>query len=500
MQTATAKKIEIEELPTEIPACHELILGLQDHVHQLSHQLDWFKRHVFGKRSEKLPDNAAQLSLLAQIDPMEQKGSEQPVIEIPAHSRKKHPGRTKLPQEFPRKREEYYPAEKTCSGCSKELTRIGQDVTEVLEYQPASLFICEHVSVKYACSCCKEKIYAGQIPVDAQVADGGRAGASLAAHVITAKYADHLPLHRQERIFLRHGIKLSRSTLCDWVAQGAQVLEPVYNALKKEILATGYVQADETPVKVQGDANGILRGQLWGIRSGVKAMTAFRYDESRSAEAASELLGEFEGYIQTDAFAGYNNLFTADGAKRKQLGCWAHVRRKFFEAQNASAIRAQQMLLLIRQLYAIERDVKKEPPEEKQRVRAECALPVLSEIKQCLDYWITDELPKSPLFAAVQYALNQWPELVRYTEDGRLRIDNNAIEQEIRPIAVGRKNWLFCGSHAGATRAALLYSLVNTCRLNAIDPFAYISDVIRKVRRGHDPTSLTPIAWKAALV
>ena len=489
---ASAAKLK-EELPSEVSLLHEMIVGLEEHNRDLQRQLEWFKRHVFGKRTERLVTDPSQLSLLPQEETLAAEESKQ---EISAHARKKHPGRREIPEDVPKERIEYLPEVTTCGGCGKELSRIGEEITKELDYQPANLLLREHVRVKLACQCCKSGVMIGVLPRAIPLIEKGRVGPGLLAQIVTSKYCDHLPLHRLEAIFKRQGVTIPRSTQCDWVAQAAGLLEPVYKELLKEAKTSGYVQMDETPVKYQDEANYLHNGYLWAIRSGVSPTVAFEFDESRSKAVPLRLLDKFEGYVQVDDYGGYDEL--CSDPRRTRVACWAHVRRKFFEAQSSASVRSAEMLALIKQLYTIEREIKEKSPEERKLLRNNRAGPILLTIRSRSEVWQQTELPKSPLAIAIRYTLNQWKELCRYLDDGRIRIDNNAVEQQIRPIAIGRKNYLFFGSVDGGRRAAVLYTVINSCKLAGIDPFAYLRDIFPLVHTESEIAKLTPLGWKAS--
>ena len=493
--SATNAATKKQGLPTDVALLHEIVTGLEEQVSSLQRQLDWFKRHVFGKRSERVADDPNQLELLSAV-PQTIAPAPVETQEIPAHTRSKHPGRREIPENIPRERTEYLPDETVCGGCGKELSRIGEEITKELDYQPASLILREHARIKLACSCCKSGVQIGELPAGVPVIEKGRVGPGLLAQVVTSKYCDHLPLHRLEGIFGRHGVEIPRSTQCDWVRQAADLLEPVYKELLQEVKSDGYVQVDETPVNYQDDRNELHRGYLWAMRSGIRPCVVFHFDQRRTKEVALSLLGDFSGYFQADDFASYDEL--AKDPRRQRLGCWAHVRRYFFDARGSASVKANEMLALIKQLYAIEREIKEQPPDEKRRRRAERATAVLEAIKTRCLHWKQTELPSSPLVKAANHALNQWSELCRYLEDGRLRIDNNAVEQQIRPVALGRKNYLFFGSVDGGRRAAILYTVINSCKLAGVEPFSYLKDVFRKVHTCTRRSELTPANWKKA--
>ena len=318
--------------------------------------------------------------------------------------------------------------------------------------------------------------------------------------MITAKYADHLPLNRQGDIFARHGVELARQTLCDWIAEGAKLLEPIYVDLKARVLAGQVVQTDDTTVPVlDPDRTQTRDGRLWVyVGDTSPAEIVYAYTPSRSRAGPMEFLGEFRGYLQADAYAGYDAIYAA--GRVVEVGCWAHARRYFWEAKESDAARALVALGFIRQLYALETEAKGLEAEARRALRQAQSKPVMERFEQWLDEQADIVLPKSPIGEAVGYARGQWTALTRYLEDGALAIDNNASERALRRVVTGRKNWLFCGSDEGGKRAAILYSIVATCKAHAIDVWAYLTDVLERIPTHPDRrrAELLPRNWKAA--
>ena len=459
-------------------------------------QLLELKRHVFGRRSEKLAvvDERQELLFSSGAPQIEPAVAE---TEVSSHIRRKNGGRKPLPAELPRERVEYEPEVKHCACCGELMPRIGEEKTDELEYVPARFFVREHVKIKRACSRCKQGVGIGKLPPEAQIIERGRPGAGLLAHIFISKYCDHLPLHRQEQIFERHGIELPRQRMCDWIGKLCEeLLIPISLAQKREILKSRYIRADETTLKVQdpNKAGKLHTGYLWGMLS-LEGDVYFEYSPSRAGAVAERLFDGCDGFIQTDLYAGYNPVFVPDGAVR--VGCWDHVRRKFIAVQKVAQKECGRILKLISELYRLERKLKQLSIEEKVAARQKKSKPIIETLERFLRELQQRLLPKAPLREAVDYALCQWDALVLFLEHAELELGNIAIEQQIRPIAVGRHNWLFAGSDRGARWTACMYSLIGTCKRNGINPFDYLQDVLR---RGHTvPASrlweLTPRGW-----
>jgi hypothetical protein len=325
--------------------------------------------------------------------------------------------------------------------------------------------------------------------------------------VLTSKYCDHLPLYRQEFMLARHGVELSRKTLCGWVLKTADKLGPLVEAMKREALASAVVHTDDTPVRVQGDGkDGPFTGRFWVyVGDDAHPYTVYDYTPSRKRDGPAEFLGEYKGYLQADAFGGYDGIYTSGDVV--EVACWAHARRKFYDARSTDPNRAHRVLAWIRQLYDVEKDAKKLDAERRRALRQEKSKPLFEGAENTKGFkdWLDEQqpnvLPKSPIGEAVNYALNNWTALTRYLDDGILDIDNNAAEQALRGIAIGRKNWLFLGSNRGGRAAAVHYTLIQSAKRHGIDPFAYLRDILLRITT--DPPAalreLFPARWKAAL-
>lgn len=447
----------------------------------LQHELDQLKRLVFGSRHERFVPSAPQeqlaLGLNVAAAPTAALDSE-----TVSYTRTKtrssenvNTGRMKLPANLPREQIIIEPGEDV-SG----MKEIGKEITEELEYAPGKLFVKQYVRIKYA-RANGEGIVIGELPV--RPIDKGIAGPGLLAQIIIDKYTDHLPVHRQIQRFERDGIKLSSSTLTDWISATCELLEPLDEVLRKEVLSSEYLQVDETPIKVlDKEKKGTThRGFHWVYRSPLKNMVLFDYREGRGREGPQECLKDFKGYLQTDGYTVYEDF--ASKPSVTLLHCMAHARRKFDEAKSNDNTRAEYALTEIQKLYAIERQAKVDalPPEQLYVLRQEKSIPVLENLKAWMIENYKAVLPQSTIGQAIFYSLQRWDKLMLYTTDSRLQIDNNLVENAIRPVAIGRKNYLFAGSHNGARRAAMLYSFLGTCKINNVNPFDWLKDILRKI-------------------
>ncbi|MFC1806571.1 IS66 family transposase [Planctomycetota bacterium] len=496
--------LDFDNLPDDLAflkqMVHDLAVALRDQqerTKQLEHQLALLRRHQFGRKSEKI-DPAQLLLAFAQL---EDDAELPPPPEPSAKPAPKGHGRKPLPEDLPRERIEHDlpPEGKRCGKCGSTLEKIGEDVSRQLDYVPASFVVREHVRLKYACKACEESVVLAPLPP--QPIEKGLPGAGLLAHVLVSKYADHLPLHRLEGIFKRQGVEIARSTQCDWVRDSATLLEPIVREMAREVLASKVIHTDDTPVRVQDRLRrGRTRqGRLWVYRGDRDhPYTVFDYTPTRKRDGPATFLEGYKGYLQADAFSGYDGIYA--GGHVVEVACWAHARRKFHDAKTTDSSRAHIALAIIRQLYHVERRARELGPKKRREMRQEHSRPVLDHFRAWLDAQALAVLPQSPMGQAIGYTLGQWTALCRYLDDGDLAIDNNAAERELRAIAVGRKNWLFLGSNRGGRRAAIAYSLIATCKRHDIDPFAYLRDVLERVAT--HPSSgiavLLPPNWKAA--
>jgi len=477
----------VEQLPTDVATLQQMILTLLGQIDDLSGQLYYLKRQLFGKKSEKLSPGQRLLfenlynEIEAKIE-QQKKPKPEPIQKKKKKENENHNGRNPLPAELRREIIPIEPSEeeKFCDIHNKPKTFIGTEKTEKLEYVPASFFVKVYVRSKYACDDCEGNISIGELP--AMAIDKGIAGEGLLAHIITSKYCDHAPLNRLENIFKRSGVEINVSTMCDWVGKCSDLLEPLAKRMHQKILESPKINSDDTaiPVKSPNRKGSTYNGYLW-VYIDDKNNVVFDFTPTRSREGPIKFLGKYNGNLQADAYSGYDEYFRKSGAA--EIGCHAHARRKFETALDSDPVRAARMMVLWGKLYEIESIAKKEKYSSAQLLdaRQTQAKPFLAEIKSIIDDYKLQVLPKTPIGKAVTYSLNQWDALLRYLDDPTLAIDNNLSERTLRMVAIGRKNYMFAGSEAGAKRAAIIYSLVASCKLNEIDPFAYFRDVLTRI-------------------
>lgn len=468
------------------------------HIEKLKAQLAALRRARFGRSSEKLDRDIGQLELL--LGDLEEGDAEATARAAKAGAEKPTrtgtsttpaAGRRPLPEHLPRE-SVVHEAAPVCPSCGgAELRKIGEDRREVLEYAPSHFKVVVHVRPKLSCRVCEAIT---QPPMPSLPIERGRPGPGLIAHVLVSKYCDHLPLYRQSAIYQRAGVALDRSTMADWVGGSAVLLDPLAQAIARHVRAGAALHADDTPVPVLDPGRGKTKtGRLWVLVRderpwGSQAPPAvfYRYSADRKGEHAKALLGSCRGFLHADAYAGFKELYTIDPQTRQaqltEVACWAHARRHLYEvAASTGSTIAKQALERIAALFAIEAGIKGRQPEERLAVRRQEAVPQLAELKAFLEHARARISGKSGLAEAIRYALSRWQALLRYTTDGRLEMTNNAAERAIRPLALGRKNWLFAGADSGGHRAARMYTIIQTARLNGLDPEAYLRDVIGRI-------------------
>ncbi|MGH2639473.1 MAG: IS66 family transposase [Rhabdochlamydiaceae bacterium] len=500
-------EIDIKNLPKAPELLENIIAHLQTELSRykeknarLLEELNLAKQKRFSPSSEKNP---------FQRDLFDEAGVDLPKevrdelkdddIQVQSYNRKKRPIRRPLPSWLPRETivHDLTEEEKKCA-CGSELVCIGQEVSEQLKYIPAQISVIQHVRPKYACKPCEETVKIASMP--ALLLPKSIATPELVAHTIVSKYCDHIPLYRQESIWERLEIDMPRSSLCGWVIKISEICLPLVQAMRNIIISHYYAQVDETTVQVLDEVgrSNQTKSYMWAYRGGgEKPCIVYDYQETRGGYHAQEFLSGFQGYLQTDAYSGYNWVDHSTGLT--SVGCHAHARRPF--AELAKLIKtpglAHEALRFYRKLYEVEKMAREGnlSPDARKTLRLEKAAPVLTNFKTWLDHHLTKTSEQGKIGQAIRYCLKNWIELNNYLKDGRIEIDNNLIENAIRPFALGRKNWLFAGSPSGAKAGATLYSLIETCKANNIDPYKYFCTMLNRIRQavsGDDYLKLLP--------
>jgi transposase len=476
-----------QTLPEDAAVLQEMVMAHKAEIHnkdiliqKLKHQLAGMKRNRFGSSSEAL----AQTEMALEGEEIAAASAPQTENTEISSTPKKQPKRKPLPDHLPRVDQVLAPGE-NCTQCGGNLKPLGESITEELEYVPGRFRVNRIIRPKLSCSCC-ETIH--QEPLPSRPIERGRPGAGLLAHVLVSKYADHLPLYRQSQIFARENIDLDRSTLADWVGKSAMLLEPLADAIGAHVKAGQALFADDTPVGMQMPGAGKTKtARIWAYVRDERAWDGagqpacwYQFTADRKGHHPENHLSDFKGWMHADGYAGFNGLYRQGDVQ--EVACMAHIRRKFFDVHKAqgSAIAAQ-ALERIAKLYKIEGEVRGSPPDHRQKIRQDKARTIFDE----LQIWLTEQLRhisgKTPLAGAIRYGLSRMKNLVPYLENGFLELDNNAAERAMRPIALGRKNYLFMGSMRGGKSAAIIYTLIETAKLNSVDPQAWLTDVLRRI-------------------
>jgi transposase len=477
------KRLNKKQLPDDVDTLKSMVLAHRDRIQLLEEQIILFNHGKFGKSSEKYPQQAEL------FDEAEQEADDEAplmaeVVEEESQAKpatKAKSGRKPLPQSLPRIRIEHdlTDAEKTCEcGCQK--TCIGEDTSEQLDIIPAVIQVLVHARKKYACKQCENGVQIALLPE--QPIPKSNASPGLLAHIAVAKYQDALPLYRMETIFKRLGIHLPRNTQANWMIKGTQLLQPMYNLLNDQLLSSGYIHMDETPVQVLNEPGKAAESKsyMWVRRTGDvdRPIVLFDYDPRRSSDVVTLLLGDYQGYLQTDDYGSYLRIGASAGVTH--LGCMAHARRKFIDAQKVmpskkgKVSKADVAVEMLAVLYRIEAGIKDKTATERYQVRQQKSIPQLDKIRAWLDKALENTLPKGKAGVAIAYIHRNWKKLTAYTGDGRLNIDNNPVENAIRPFAIGRKNWMFSDSQSGAKASAMYYSIIESAKANGLEPFAYL--------------------------
>jgi transposase len=478
-----AQQLQLSAKSEALAAEQEKRISRDSEIEHLKLVIAKLQRMIFGTRSEKVSHEIEQLEL--KLEELETHESERVATTPAAHSPTKPKPARPLPDHLPREVHTHLPADQVCPKCSGELRKLGEDVSEILERVPATYKVIRHVRVKMACARCDVIV---QAPAPSRPIERGMAGPALLAHVLVSKFADHLPLYRQSEIFAREGIELDRSTLADWVGSVSHLLDPLVEQIHRHVLAATKIHADDTPIPVLAPGLGKTKtARLWTyVRddrpAGIDIPPAvwFAYSPDRKGEHPQQHLSHFSGILQADGYAGFHHLY--EGGMIIEAACWAHVRRKFYDIHVATnSALASEAVERIGALYKIEHEIRGKPAELRCEVRQTRAKPLIGELHQWLNKTLARLSRKSDTAIAIRYALSRWRALTRYLDDGKIEIDNSGAERALRAVALGRKNFLFCGSDAGGQRAAAIYSLLGTAKLNGLDPELYLHHILEKI-------------------
>jgi transposase len=481
----TLKRLVIEG-QAALEEAEARLLSRQLEIQTLKLQIAQLKRMQFGRSSEQLNEKIAQLELA--LEDLEAAEATAPAAAPVPETVREKSTRRPLPAHLPRENvlHEPLPSEAcTCPACGGTMRLLGEDVAELLEYIPDRFKVIRHIRPKLACSRC-EKIV--QAPAPSRPIARGLAGPGMLAHVLVSKYADHLPLYRQSQIYARAGLELDRSTLSDWVGGTHALLEPLIEALGRHVLSGTHLHVDDTPYPVLAPGTGKTKiARIWTYvrderpwASSTPAAVLFRYTPDRKGQHPRIHLAGFTGALHADGYAGFDRLF--ESGRIREIACWAHARRKFFDLYEATqSLIAKEALDRIGALYAIESEIRGKPPDERRDARQARAGPLLADLHAWLLASARPLSRKSEVAGAIRYALSRWEALCRYRDDGRAELDNNAAERALRTIALGRKNHLFAGADTGGERAAGIYSLIGTAKLNDIDPEAYLRRILERI-------------------
>jgi transposase len=507
-------------LPNDLPLCHQIILQMQEQlvssqhkVEQLEHRLDLLLRRIYGPRSEHVDPNQLALFELGGAEPISQSAAA--VEEKPAENSKpqaKGHGRRSFPKNIERRRKiiDVPEAEKTCPCCGEQRIPIGEIVTERLGFDPARFYVNQYVQLKYACSCAQAGVVTAEKPI--QPIEKGNAEPELAAFVAVSRFDDHSPYYRQENgQFRRAGVEISRSTQSDWMRQIAELCRPLFDLMHTLVLQSKLLGTDDTPVPVLVPGRGKTQeARMWAYRGdGEHPYDVFDFTMTRKRDGPLKFLRRdeprktdagFRGYLQADAYAGYDVLFRLGGIV--EVACWAHARRKFFESKEMNLAVGLEALARVKQLYEVEDAAKELSSAERLALRRERAVPLLGSMKIWLDEQYGKVLPRSALGEAIGYTLSNWAALCRYTEDGDLPIDNNAVERMLKLIALGRKNWMFAGSERGGHTAAVLFTIISSAKRHKLNTWAYLRDVLWRLAdlKPGELEQLLPDRWQDSRV
>jgi transposase len=512
------------QLPNDLAACQQLLSELysqlqdttgtleqtastleavQQEKGQLLEEIQLLKKLLFGPRRERMAEAPGQQHLFELRSDEEGQASSADTeaadeIVVPEHRRRRRGhGWNELPAHLPRqeRRHELPEAQRLCPCCGLPMPAIREDLSEELEYEPGKLYVIRHIYPQYACP--KHKAGVVAAPAEPKLVEGGRYGFGVATEVLNNKFALHLPLYRQQDQLASAGVELSRSTLCDLVRVSAERLQPLAERMRQLLLQSELLWTDDTPVPLVIEG-GTQQARFWTyLGDPGHPYDVYDFTTSRKRDGPANFLREFRGYLHADAYGGYDGIYLASAGTILEVACWAHARRKFFDARNSYPREAHQMLAWIQQLYDIEDRARDLDPQLRQALRGLEAVPILDRMQAWLNDQAPRALPKSTLGQAITYARNQWQALRRYTADGRLTIDNNASERRVRAQAIGRKNWLFVGSEQAGPRAAVLYTILSSAKRHDLDTWTYLRDVLQRLSRGEpNLDDLLPDRWK----
>lgn len=483
--TLQERDAQVAKLQERVESQEAALASRAAEVEHLKLLIAKLRRMQFGRKSEKLDRQIEQLELRLE-DLQADEGAAPIEISKTQRTAPEVPQRKPLPEHLPRDTRTYLPESgERCAQCGAAMKQLGEDVSEQLEYVPASFRVIRHVRPKFACSCCD---HIAQASAPSRPIERGLAGPGLLAHVLVSKFADHVPLYRQSAIYAREGVELERSTLAKWVGHTASLLQPLVEAIRRHVMAASKLHADDTPVPVLAPGNGTTKtGRLWVyVRDdrpsgdATPAAVWFTYTPDRKGIHPQQHLASFAGTLQADAYGGYQAIY--ETGRVVEAACWAHARRQIYElhASRPNAFNTE-ALERIGALYKIEEAIRGKPPDERRAYRQAHAKPLLDQ----LHAWLSDVLDtlsrKSDTSRAILYALNRWAALTRYCDDGRLEIDNLPVERALRAVAIGRRNYLFAGADSGGERAAAIYSLIGSAKLNDVDPEAYLRNVLGRI-------------------
>lgn len=499
----SAAPITVPEI-TSVEQARSVLTELFNKLQQAQWRVAQLEKQLYGSSSERKAQesNLSKEQVLLSLFPGPAQAPATQEVVVPATEDKEpRPRRQFAIKAVETVTQRLEPEEKVCPHCGQEKCEIGCEKSERYEYIPAKVIRHEIIRPKLACKCGQAGVSIAPLPPS--ITPQGCADSSLVAQVILAKFVDHLPLYRQQQIFVRLGVNIPKSTLGDWVTQAATWLEPIVREMKRQLLASDYLQADETPVNVMDpDVKGkTVKGYLWvmGLPGG---NVVFEFHPGRGKAEAKKLLDGFKGYLQRDGYSVYSSLVKEPGQQLIPVGCWGHARRKFIDAELTHSAHAPPFIDEIRKLYLVEAVAREQQldPQQRKVLRQEKSKPVLEKLLPELEQAVAQNLPQSPLGKAASYCLNEWTALNRYLDDGRLEIDNNLTENAIRPTAVGKKNWLFIGHPEAGWRSAVIYSIVVSCQRRGIDPAQYLTDVLRRLSamKQSQLSTLLPQNWQPA--